>query len=108
MRRAEPLDAERLTEFDGQIHGEDEYDRAAIAGWVRDLLLGPHPTFRAGDFTIVEDAKTGKIVSSLNTISQTWEFEGVPFGVGRPELVGTDPEYRSRGLVREQFNVLHE
>jgi len=27
--------------------------------------------------------------------------------VGRPELVGTDPEYRNRGLVRAQFNEIH-
>ena len=26
---------------------------------------------------------------------------------GLPELVGTHPDYRRRGLVREQFEVLH-
>jgi len=31
----------------------------------------------------------------------------VEFGVGRPELVGTDPDFRHRGLVREQFDVIH-
>ena len=108
LRRAERSDAERLAEFDGRIHGEDAHDSVAVASWVRDLAQGPHPTFQAGDFTIVEDTRTGKIVSSLNTISQTWGYEGVSFGVGRPELVGTDAEYRNRGLVREQFKVVHE
>jgi len=28
--------------------------------------------------------------------------------VGRPESVGTLPEYRSRGLIRAQFDVLHQ
>jgi hypothetical protein len=28
--------------------------------------------------------------------------------VGRPELVGTDPRYRGRGIVRAQFDVIHE
>ena len=44
----------------------------------------------------------------MNLISQIWAYEGVPFGVGRPELVGTLPEYRRRGLVREQFDLVHQ
>ena len=56
---------------------------------------------------IVEEAATGRIVSSMNLISQTWTYDGIPFGVGRPELVGTEPEYRKRGLVRTQFEVVH-
>ena len=40
-------------------------------------------------------------------IPQTWTYEGLPFGVGRPELVGTVPDYRNRGLVRAQFDVFH-
>ena len=55
----------------------------------------------------MEDIASGKIVSSLNLISQTWSYAGIPFGVGRPELVGMLPEYRNRGLVRLQFEVVH-
>jgi hypothetical protein len=78
-----------------------------VAAWTRDLLERPHPTFQAGDFTIVEDTNTRQIVSAMNLISQTWEYAGVPFKVGRPELVGTHPDYRNRGLVRHQFEVVH-
>ena len=67
-----------------------------------------HPTFHPDDFTIVEDTADGKIVSCMNLISQTWSYAGIPFGVGRPELVGTLPEYRNRGLVRAQFEVIHQ
>ncbi len=35
-------------------------------------------------------------------------MKGFPFGVGRPELVGTLPEYRNRGLVRAQFEEVHQ
>ena len=28
--------------------------------------------------------------------------------MGRPELVGTDPDYRRQGLIRAQFEVLHQ
>jgi hypothetical protein len=44
----------------------------------------------------------------MNLISQIWAYEGIPFGVGRPELVGTLPEYRNRGLVRLQFEEIHK
>lgn len=100
-------DADRLADFNGKIHGEDAYDTLAVAAWTRDLLLKGHPTFKEGDFTLVVKTATGEIVSSMNTISQTWLYEGIPFGMGRPELVGTLPEYRNRGLVRAQFDVLH-
>jgi len=102
LRRSVAEDADRLAEFNSRIH-ED----ATVGVWTRDLLLKPHPTFNPDDFTIVEDTRTGKIVSSLNLISQTWTYAGIPFGVGRPELVGTDAAYRNRGLVRKQFEVVH-
>jgi hypothetical protein len=55
----------------------------------------------------VEEAASGRIVSTMNIIPQTWTYEGIPFPVGRPELVGTLPEYRNRGLVRLQFEEIH-
>ena len=66
-----------------------------------------HPTFKVDDFLIVEDTRTRRIISSLCLISQTWSYGGVEFGFGLPELVGTDPAYRRRGLVRRQFDVIH-
>ena len=108
MRRSTPADADRLPDFNGRIHGDNPFETQGLAVWTRDLLTRPHPTFNSDDFIIVEDTQSGEIVSSLNLISQTWAYEGIPFGVGRPELVGTNPEYRGRGLVREQFEIMHE
>ena len=108
MRRSTPEDAEALAEFNGRIHGQNEQDTQRVAAWTRDLLTRPHPTLRPDDFTIVEESATGRIVSSLNLIPQTWTFEGIEFKVGRPELVGTLPEYRNRGLVRAQFEEIHQ
>jgi hypothetical protein len=107
MRRANREDADALSEFNANIHGEDEADRKGVAAWTRDLLTRPHATFQPGDFTIVEETSTGRIVSSLCLIPQTWSYEGIEFGVGRPELVGTLPEFRGRGLVRTQFEEVH-
>jgi len=108
MRRSTSEDADALSEFNGMIHGEDEADTKRVAAWTRDLLTRPHPTFNPDDFLIIEESATGRIVSSLNLIPQTWSYEGIEFGVGRPELVGTLPEYRGKGLVREQFDEIHK
>jgi hypothetical protein len=108
MRRSTPEDADALAGFNGKIHGENELDQQRVAAWTHDLLARPHPTLSPDDFTIVEETSTGRIVSSLNLIPQTWTYEGIEFGVGRPELVGTLPEFRNRGLVRAQFEEIHK
>jgi hypothetical protein len=87
--------------------GPDKPDRY-IAAWVRDLVSRPHPTLLPADFTIVEETATRRIVSTLCSIPQTWKYEGVEFGVGRPELVCTLPEFRRRGLVRAQMEEVHK
>jgi hypothetical protein len=110
LRCSTPADADRLAEFNSIIHSDfgPETPDERIGFWVRDLLTRPHPTFDPADFTIVEDTRTGKIVSSLNLITQTWSYGGIPFGVGRPEVVGTHPDFRKRGLVRLQFEEVHD
>jgi hypothetical protein len=110
LRSASPADADQLAEFNSNIHGNEDTGEPdkRVGVWTRDLLTKPHPTFQPADFTVVEDIHTGKIVSSLNLIPQTWSYDGIQFQVGRPELVGTDPEYRNRGLIRVQFDQIHQ
>ena len=108
LRRSSRADAEPLAEFCGLIHSDvPGKSDDVVAAWTRDLLTRPHPTFQADDFTIVEETGSGRIVSTLNLISQTWTYDGIPFKVGRPELVGTLPEFRNRGLIRLQFDEIH-
>ena len=108
LRRSSPDDADALSAFNGIIQSDEPGEPdPVVAGWTRDLLTRPHPTFHPDDFTVIEEVATGRIVSTLNLIPQTWTYEGIPFGVGRPELVGTLPEYRNRGLVRLQFEEIH-
>jgi hypothetical protein len=109
LRCSTPEDADALAKFNGLIHvdpGEDFAEHISL--WIKDLFSGQHPTFNSGDFTIVEDTSTGEIVSCLCLINQTWSYEGIQFPVGRPELVSTHPDYRRRGLVRKQFEVIHQ
>jgi hypothetical protein len=107
--RSTDRDAEALADFNSHIHSEEGFDKPdlRVGAWTHDLLAKPHPTFHAEDCTLVVEAASGKIISSMNLIPQTWAYEGIPFGVGRPELVGTLPEYRKRGLVRLQFEEVH-
>ena len=108
LRRTTPADADALAAFNSRIHSDGPEPDERIAAWTRDLLTRPHPTFAPDDFTLVEHVPSGRIVSSLNLISQEWAYGGVTFGVGRPEVVGTLPEFRNRGLVRTQFDVIHQ
>ena len=110
LRHGRATDGERLGEFNAIIHkDEGTSDPDYLVGaWTRDLMSGRHPDFRPEDATVVEHQPTGKIISSICLISQTWSYEGLTFPMGYPELVGTDPEYRGRGLIREQFTVLHQ
>jgi hypothetical protein len=108
--RTKATDADALGEFNSRIHSDDGFDvpDLRVRDWTRDLVARPHPTFHEDHCTLVVEAATGKIVSSMNLIPQTWAYEGIPFGVGRPELVGTLPEFRNRGLVRAQFEEVHK
>ena len=102
LRFATLNDAEVLAEFNARLHEAENVGPA-----IQDLMLGDHPTCKASDFTVVEDTNTGKIVSSMCLISQTWTYSGIPFKFGQPEYVATEEPYRRRGLVRKQFEVIH-
>jgi hypothetical protein len=110
LRRATVHDAEKLAAFHGDVHRDPGATGPdlGVAAWTRDLLEGQHPTFRADDFLVIEDTHTGAIASSMCLISQTWTYGGIEIGVGRPELVGTHPDYRRRGLVRALFDEVHK
>ncbi len=109
LRHGIAEDAEEIAAFNAYVFRNTDtqkpFERAAA--WTRDLAT-THHVVRPSDFTVVEDTNTHKIVSSFVWISQHWSYYGIEFGVGRPELVGTHPDYRGRGLVRAQFEVAHE
>src|SRR4030095_13934628 len=108
LRRTTAGDAEALAAFNAdQIRFQDAAAPfPPLAVWTRDLLTGRHPTFKPEDGLIVEERKTGAIVSSMLLISQAWEYGGASIRVGQSELVGTRPDYRGRGRVRAPFEGL--
>ncbi len=108
LRSATVADGEPLAAFNSMVHGgPPEIPDVQAAIWTRDLLRGDHPTSPVSDHAIVEEIETGRIVSSCLLISQRWTYGGIPFEVGRPELVGTDPDYRGRGLIGRLLDVIH-
>src|SRR3712207_2919588 len=105
LRRATAADTEALVELNVEVFEEPADGEGAHT--VRALLRSDHPTMGDGGFTLVEDLRTGAVVSSLCLIPQTWTYGGIPFAVGRPELVVPRRDHRRRGLVRAQFAVIH-
>jgi hypothetical protein len=115
LRRATVADTEALVALNASLHHwpDPTPPNRRVAAWARDLLSGNHPTAGPGDFLVVEElggtrnGGSGRLVSTLCLLTQTWAYDGIPFTVGQPELVGTLPEYRRRGLVREMFATIH-
>ena len=105
LRRATAADVDALAAFNASIDAPP-WD-SVTATWIRDLLRGDHPAGTDDDVLLVEDTRTGTVASSVCLIEQTWTYGGIAFPVGRPELVGTLPAYRRRGLIRAQLEVLH-
>jgi GNAT superfamily N-acetyltransferase len=110
VRRGTLADTEKLVRYYADVFrwSDEDSPNEAMGAWACDLLGSGHPTVGVGDFTVVEDRQHGAIVSALVLISQTWAYSGISFGVGRIELVATHPEYRRRGLVRAQMEIVHQ
>ena len=109
MRSAVREDANRLAEFCAKVFVDEPSGTEAywIAEWIRDLLGKPHPTLSPDDVIVVEDVENGCLASTTTYLTQTCSYDGVEFEIGRPEIVGTDSDYRNRGLIRKQFDVMH-
>jgi hypothetical protein len=116
VRRGTPADSEALARFNGVAHAEPQSGSSAgaagsfdpcLAEWTADLTNGRHPTARASDFIIVEDTRRHRIASTLALLSHRFRYGDVELAAGQPELVGTHPEYRRRGLIDHQLDIIH-
>lgn len=88
-------DVERIAAFGAIVHSNEQ-----VAGYTLWELVRGHPTIRTSDAVLVEDVTTGEVVSSLCSFPKTWYHGGVTLPVREIALVGTDPRYRKRGLIR--------
>lgn len=103
-------DAERTIELNRLVHGNPEKNEPSdeVALWTADLFAGYNSGIGPADFTIVEDTSSGDVVSTICLMSQIWNIGGIDTPMGMPEIVGTHPDYRRRGLVRKQFELMHK
>lgn len=111
LRWASADDTQELAEFNFKQHNDPANGEPELwlKDWTFELLNGQHPTTGPDDFTVVVDEnKSGEIISAAVTISQTWAYDTIPFGVGRPELIATESEWRKKGLIKAQMEVLHK
>ncbi len=89
--------------------GPDEPPAVHMVNLMREAMSGHFPLMSPGDFAVVEDTRRTehRLVACTCLWWLTWEYEGIPFVVGRPEIVATEPDYRNRGLVRAVFELIH-
>lgn len=111
LRWSNASDIEGLGQLTGMVFrsGPQEPLSQPLADLIHHLMSGTHPLMGPGDYALVEDTRKqdNRIVACTCLWRQTWEYEGVPFRIGRPEIVATDPAYRNRGLIREIFGLMH-
>lgn len=111
LRWSTIADTEKIAALHGLVHREqaDAPPNAHYLRQIRGLMHGDYPLMGPEDFGIIEDtSKEGSpVVASTCLWKHTWTYEGIPFGVGRPEAVATHPAYRHRGLIRVLFEMIH-
>lgn len=109
LRWSTAKDVEGLARLNADAFRDAEHDppNSWFGNWIHDLMSGRHPLAGPGDFALVEDTRTGEIVAGAVLMRQTWEYDGIPFAIGRPEAVATAPAYRNRGLIRAIFSLIH-
>lgn len=111
LRWSAPEDTENIVELVSTVFRDraDEPLNNPLGHLMRELMSGTHPVMGPGDFALVEDTRKqgNPLVACTCLWRHTWEYEGIPFGIGRPEIVATDPAYRNRRLIRAIFDVIH-
>jgi len=111
LRWSTPQDTEDIAQLVGSVFRDraDEPLNKPLGHMMRELMSGTHPLMGPGDFALVEDTRKqgNSLVACTCLWRHTWEYEGIPFRIGRPEIVATDPAYRNRRLIRAIFDLIH-
>ncbi len=86
-------EVEELIAFNAHIH--EDTSAEVLERWLEHL-----PGFSPEMNYYIRDSSTGKIVSSVNAIPSIWNYDGVHLRNLELGYVGTEPEYRKKGLIR--------
>ena len=109
LRWSTPADVEPIARLYEHVFRdrEDDPPEQLVVAWTRDMLSGQHPLVTPGDGVLVEHLPTGRVVAATVVMQQVWRYGGITLPVGRPEVVGTHPDFRRRGLIRAIFDLFH-
>ena len=104
-------DQEKIARLMGMVYRDrpDQQFNRRAADVARALMNGDYPFMGPDDFALVEDTNQPEhpVVAYTCLWRLRWTYGGIPFSVGQPEMVATDPDYRNRGLVRALFAMIH-
>ena len=89
-------DVERYITFNTRFNNVSE-------GLNSELLLHHFPGASFDDYQLIEDQKSGEIVSTTCLIPWEFEYEGIALRAAQLEQVLSHPDYRKHGLVRLQI-----
>ncbi len=110
LRWSTVADTENIAQLVGLVFRDKESDppNRFVSSEVHELMSGKNPLMGPGDYGVVEDTRKegNPIVACTCLWRNHWEYEGIPFDMGQPELVATDPNYRNKGLVRALFEMV--
>lgn len=111
LRWSTAEDTKRIATLHSMVHRDraDDPPNMAVVRMTRRMMSGDYPFMGPDGFGLIEDtSKEGHPVVACTCLwKHTWTYEGIPFRVGRPEMVATDPAYRNRGLIRALFGMVH-
>jgi hypothetical protein len=109
LRWSVAADTEAIGELYSHVfrRNAEEPRNESVIAWLRDLMSGRHPLIGPGDFALVEDTDSGAVVAATCLLHEIWEYDGIAFSTGRPEIVASMPDYRNRGLIRAIFELIH-
>ena len=104
-------DTDNIAQLCGKVYRDEEEEpfNPRTIDTVYRQMRGDYPLMGPGDYALIEDTRKegNPIVACTCLWRSAWEYEGIPFTIGQPEFVATDPAYRNRGLIRALFDMIH-
>ncbi|KAK9761585.1 hypothetical protein K7432_013416 [Basidiobolus ranarum] len=112
FRRATESDEENIEILSQLVHsgplGMEEEDGFSF---FKKYAKGPHPPTTIEHFVVIENTRSNPganpIVAVTCLVKELCMYGSVPFIMGRPEIIGTHPDFRGRGFVHLMMEYIN-